>query len=278
MRYVPAGAAYRLVTWGTPIALLFAPGYFNRAASNMQHVLGPEVGPRDARRLAHEAFVNYGRYMVDLLRLPHVQTSDLLRDVDIRGWENVDKAFGHGRGVVFVTGHIGNWDMAGAVLVAHGRDVSVLVETLKPARWNERVQRIREHVGMKAIPIESGLRDMLAVLRCKEGLAILVDRPVDRNGVLVTFFGRQTHVPAGAATLAVRTGAPVLPAVLVRNDETGGYLLHIGEPILREATGSVARDVEVLSQRVMSWLEEMIRRYPDQWYMFRSMWPGASTF
>jgi KDO2-lipid IV(A) lauroyltransferase len=164
--------------------------------------------------------------------------------------------------------------MAGAAFVARGHPVSALVETLKPARWNERVQRTRIAAGVKAIPIEHGVRDMLATLRKREGLAVLVDRPSGEDGVPVTFFGRRTRVPGGAATLALRTGSPVVPAALVRDPHGTGYLAHIGPPIV----GEKGDDPAAVMQRIMSWLEGIIRRYPDQWFMFRQMWPSSEQF
>lgn len=273
MRFVPVPVAYRLVAWCTPLALiLFARGHLGRATSNMRQVLGPQADPRDARRLTVAAFVNYARYMVDLVRLPHLLPADLTREVRIEGWEHVEAAYTYGNGVVFATGHIGNWDMAGAAFAARGRPISALVETLTPARWNERVQRTRIAAGVKAIPIENGVRDMIAALRKREGLAVLVDRPIADEGVPVTFFGRTTRVPGGAATLALRTGSPVVPAALVR-DPRGGYLAHIGPPIVGERNDG---PTEVM-QRIMSWLEGIIRRYPDQWFMFRHMWPSTDN-
>ena len=269
MRYVPVSVAYRLVAGATPVALqLFARGYLERATANMCQVLGPHADPREARRLTRAAFANYARYMVDLVRLPHLDPRDLLQTIRIEGWEHVEAAFDVGRGVVFATGHIGNWDLAGAAFAAHGHPVNALVETLKPARWNERVQRTRIAAGVKAIPIENGLRDMLSALRHREGLAVLVDRPVP-DGVPVTFFGRTTRVPGGAATLALRTGSPVVPAVLVRNPHGPGFVAHIGPPII----GAQGDDATIVMQHIMSWLEGIIRRYPDQWFMFRQMWP-----
>jgi KDO2-lipid IV(A) lauroyltransferase len=90
--------------------------------------------------------------------------------------------------------------------------------------------------------------------------------------VPVTFFGRPTRVPGGAATLALRTGSPVVPAALVRDPRGRGYLAHIGPPMF----GGRGDDPSVLMQRVMSWLEAVIQRYPDQWFMFRQMWPVAA--
>lgn len=272
MRFVPVALAYRLVTFFTPVWLqLFARGHLRRATDNMRQVLGPHADPREAQRITRRAFANYARYMVDLVRMPHLKRQDLANCVRVDGWEHVETAYRYGKGVVFATGHIGNWDMAGAAFAARGKAVSALVETLQPPRWNERVQRTRTAAGVKAIPIENGPRDMLAALRKHEGLAVLVDRPLVADGVAVTFFGKRTRVPAGAATLALRTGSPVVPAVLVRNPRGTGYLAHIGPPIV----GERGDDASAVMQRIMSWLEGIIRRYPDQWFMFRHMWPAA---
>jgi lauroyl/myristoyl acyltransferase len=272
MRFVPVDVAYRLAAGGTPLVLqLFARGHMHRATDNMRQVLGPQADPREARRLTRAAFANYARYMVDLVRLPHVKSRELVDSIRVDGWENVEAAYTYGKGVVFATGHIGNWDMAGAAFAARGRPVSAIVETLKPARWNERVQRTRTAAGVKAIPLENGPREMIATLRKQEGLAVLVDRPLETDGVAVTFFGRRTRVPGGAATLALRTGSPVVPAALVRDPRGKGYLAHIGAPIV----GQRGDDASAVMQGVMSWLEGIIRLYPDQWFMFRQMWPSS---
>src|SRR6266498_1144785 len=88
----------------------------------MQQVLGPNVDLHEARRLTRAAFANYARYMVDLVRMPHLHPGELLANVRIEGWEHVEDAFNVGKGVVFATGHIGNWDLAGAAFAATGRD------------------------------------------------------------------------------------------------------------------------------------------------------------
>jgi lauroyl/myristoyl acyltransferase len=277
MQFVPVRIAYRIVGWGTPLWLLmFARGHLERATENMRQVLGPQVDIRVARRQARAAFANYARYLVDISRMPHLNPRELIDGVRVEGWEHVDAAFNVGKGVVFATGHIGNWDLAGAAFAARGKPVSAIVETLSPARWNERVQRTRMAAGVKAIPLESGIRDMLAALRKHEGLAVLVDRPLAAEGVPVTFFGRTTRVPAGAATLALRTGSPVVPAALVRDPEGAGFVAHIGPPIIGEG-GEKTAEVQAVMQRIMSWLEGIIVRYPDQWFMFRQMWPGSEA-
>lgn len=275
-RVVPVQAAYRLVGWVTPLALLCAPGHVRRARENMRQVLGPDASERDVRRRTLAVFMNYGRYMVDLLRLPSLDARKVLDSIEVSGWEHVEEAFSRGGGVVFVTGHIGMWDLAAAGFVTKsGRPVSVLVETLRPPSWNTRVQQIRKRVGMRAIAVETGLRDMVAALRRKEGLAILADRPVGPEGVPITFFGRRAYVPGGAATLALRTGSPVVPVTVLRKGGGNEYEVLVGEPISIQPSGDPSRDIQALTQRFMERLEAVIREKPEQWYMFRRMWRTA---
>lgn len=273
IRHVPPDVAHRLVGWFTPLVLIFARPYVDRATDNMRQVLGPDARAKDARRLARLAFANYARYMVDLLRMPWIDLRHLEDHVELVGWEHVERAGAAGKGVLMVTAHIGSWDLAGSIIASRGKTLNVLVETLRPLRWNTRVQALREKMGMRTIPIESGVREMLAALRRGETLALLVDRPVGLEGVLVTFFGRHTRVPGGAATLAIRTGAPIVPAIMVRHPTGRGYLACVSEPIYPEARSAGPLAVQRTTQRVMDWLEATVRQYPDQWYMFRRMWP-----
>lgn len=277
VRVIPTPVAYRLVRFGAPIAQFALPGFFHRACANMRQVLGPEARDRQVRQLTRRAFQNYACYMVDMLRMPGMDRSEFFHAIEIQGLQHLDRAVQAGRGVIVVTGHIGSFDMSGAAVAARGIPVNAVVETLQPPAWNARVQRIRETMGVHAIPLESGVREMLTVLRNNEVLGILVDRPLTEGGVQVQFFGRETRVPAGAATLGLRTGAALLPAVLLRHPTGKGYLACLGEPIAtRTADGKPAGDPVTLTQRCMHWLEACIRTYPDQWYMFRHMWPASA--
>jgi lauroyl/myristoyl acyltransferase len=274
--WLPPRVSYALAAIGAWIVYWCWPAKRRNAIANYRVILGPDGPPGAAARLARGAFRNYGRYLVDMLRLNGWQLKEVERRLVVYGMEHVEAALARGRGLIFVGGHIGNSDLGGAILASRGYPVHVIAETLRPLRWNRLVQETRRLTGMQVIPAEDGLRDVLRALRRNEVLAFLVDRPTHRegDGVPVAFFGAATRVPAGAATLALRTGASLVAACVVR--ARGGYVVHITPPLTIERTGSLQTDVQRLTQQIMATLEGFIRQYPDQWFMFRPMWPESA--
>jgi KDO2-lipid IV(A) lauroyltransferase len=243
------------------------------AVRNLGQVLGPRRSPARARRLARLAFQNYGRYLVDMLRLSGWQLKEVERRIAVSGVEHVEEALARGKGLIFVGGHLGNSDLGGAWLAGRGYPVHVIAETLQPQRWNDLVQETRRLTGMNVIATNEGVREILRVLRRNEVLAFLVDRPTHREGegVPVCFFDAWTRVPAGAATLALRTGASLIAACVVRDAD--GYVVRVSPLLEIERSGDLQADIQRLTQRIMSALEEFIGQYPEQWFMFRAMWP-----
>jgi lauroyl/myristoyl acyltransferase len=269
-RWAPLWFAYAVASLIGWCAFFLYPDKRGNAVRNMASVLGSEADPGMIRRLAHRAFVNYAKYLVDMMRLTGISLEDLERQVTVTGWENFLEARDTGAGLIFIGGHIGNSDLAAAILAGRGFPVNVIAEPLHPPRWDAVVQAARRAVGLKVIPLGSNARRFLRVLREKEILAFLIDRPED-EGVSVRFFGRTTTVPAGAAALALRSNAGILGAYIVRSGNQ--WVAHISPAIPRPETGDPGRDLEALMQSLFDWLEHVIRQHPDQWFMFRPMWP-----
>jgi KDO2-lipid IV(A) lauroyltransferase len=273
IRWLPRTWWYRLADLLVPLALLGWPGHVGRATTNLRRVLGPDATEAELQRRTRAIFRNYARYMIDLLWLPNATVAERERNVTIFGWEQVPDALARGRGLLIVTGHLGNWDLPAAVLAGRGYPTNVIVETLEPPAWNERVQAIRERVGLRAIPMETGVREIYATLQRNEVVALVFDRPLLTGGVEVEFFGAPTRVPEGVARLALRTGATVVGAVGIRRGAR--FVAPVSSPLVVTPTGSRERDVQALTQQIMTWFEGQVRQYPDQWFMFRDFWPGA---
>ncbi|MCL5962701.1 MAG: lysophospholipid acyltransferase family protein [Chloroflexi bacterium] len=268
---LPIRVSYGITIFLAHLVYYSWPALRSSVIKNMRQVLGPEADESLVKEMSKGAFRNYFKYLVDFLRFPHVTSEELERVIHSSGWENLDRALEFGKGVIFIGFHFGNWDLAGAIMGMRGYPLNVVAESFEPERLNELIQRYRIEKGMRIIPLETAARKVLRSLRQNEILGLLIDRPEPQSGVPVEFFGNVARVPAGAATLALKTGAKLVLGYLVRcpdNTFTGGITPQIDF----EATGDPTQDIQRLTQQIMHAVEDLIRSHPDQWYMFRDMW------
>lgn len=268
---VPLRVSYAIAAALSDLAFLALPEKRRNAIENMAYVLGPAATPREVRRSARRAMRNYARYLVDFLRMPSVTYEEVQRRVQFDGWHFLDAALEGGKGAIFCSVHMGSWDFGAGALALAGYPVHAVVDTFKHPHLNEFIQSSRRRTGMQVIPVNEAPRRVLTVLRQNAVLGLLVDRPSPHDGVPVTFFGAEARLPAGAAALALRTGASVVTMGLVRRPDNS-FVGLIRPPIEYRPTGNREEDVAALTQRIVASLEEMIRAYPDQWFMFRKMW------
>ncbi len=246
-------------------------GQRDAITANMRRVLGPAASARQVRQTARRAYVNYFSYLVDFLRFPYIEPDRLQQSIATAGWEHLERALAAGRGAICVTLHLGAFDLAGWVVARRGYPVNAIVESFEPPKLNELIQSRRMLNGIGIIPLENPTRRIINALRRNEVLALLIDRPAP-DGVVVEFFGARTTIPAGPASLALKTGAALMPGFVVRRPDNT-YYGQINPAIEFEPTGDRGRDIQALSQALMHALEGIVRQYPDQWYMFRPMWP-----
>lgn len=270
-QHLPLRVSYQLATWLADLIYLTWTQKKCNMWDNMAHVLGPQAHWKQVNHLAKQSLRHYFKYLVDFLRFPVMTAEEIQRLVKITGWENFDRALEAGKGIIFIGLHMGAWDFGGAALALRNYKMNVVVDTFNPPRLNAFMVRARTRMGMKVIPLEKATRRVFQALRHNEALALLIDRPLTDSGVRVKFFDAFTRVPSGAARLALRTGARVIPGGLIRLPDNS-FQAIVGHHIPFQSTGDLKRDIQVLTQRIMSSLEEMVRQYPDQWYMFRRMW------
>lgn len=267
---VPFRVAYAIGGLAGNIAYIAWWGGRRTTRENMSIVLGlPEDHPAVART-ARRSLVNYMRYIVDLSRLAQETPQSIERRIIFDEWDLIDDAFSRGKGVIFVLMHFGMWDLGGAIIAQRGHIMNVVAETLEHPQMNEIVQGTRAFRGMRVIPMEKAASKIVRALHANEAVGILIDRPVPGAGVPATFFGARTEVPAGVGRIALRTDAALMVVALAR--ASGNRVTGIVEPIEVTHTDDATADLRAVTQRVMSAHERIIRRYPDQWFMFRRMW------
>lgn len=273
-RYMPLRAAYFLAN---VLATVLWWGWRSKRETAVENLMRVVNDRAAATRAARYSFLNFARYNVDFLRAQKIRPDDLLSKVDYDRWDEIDAAFREGKGVIFVLMHLGNWDMGGAVIAARGHPLNVVADTYLNDRTNAIVVEKRQVRGMKVIPSDRAAAGIVRALRRNEALALLIDTPVEDGGVEVKFFGEHTMVPAGPARIALRTGARVIPVGLPRASGTSDRIIGMADLDVRVTpSGDDERDVQALTQRIMTAHERFIRAYPDQWYIFRRMWPARA--
>ncbi len=250
------------------------PGKRATTLANMRQVLGPAAGKGEVRLMARRSFRNYAKYLAEFTHLPRWNDADLEGLMSsVSGWQHVDQALADGKGAIFVTPHFGNWDVGGWYF-GRRHAFSAVAEPLEPPELDVLVQgwRRAKHIGI--IPLANAARGVMRALKNGELVALVADRPTHRqgDGARVRFFGAWTRVPAGAAHFALKTGAPVVVAGVWRTPQNT-YAGFAMPPLRFTPSGDADRDVNGAMQRVMGHIEAVIREHPDQWYMFRRMWP-----
>ena len=252
------------------------------AVSNMRRVLGPEASWQTVKHMARRSFRNYAITMVDFLRFPYLDQEDVTGSVPTReGIHHLFEARDKGKGLLVISAHIGNWDIAASLFMTYGLPLSAVSETHEPQKMDDLVNGTREKAGMKIIKIETNsLRQIFTALKKNETVTILLDKPETREtGVPVQFFGETAYLPGGPAAIALKTRAAVLMGYCIRRPGNRTFEGIVTAPIEYEhlLNGDKEHDIQVITQAMATLMEEQIRRFPDQWYMFREMWPRTEA-
>jgi KDO2-lipid IV(A) lauroyltransferase len=233
----------------------------------------------EIRRTARRSLVNYCKYLADFARFPALSPEQLAAAVTgDSDFQALDEALARKRGAVLVCMHFGNWDLGAGAAAARGYPLTVVAETFPDPRLDAMVVGSRTRLGMEIIKLEKAGPSLLRTLKNNGLLALLIDRPRPGDGVTVNFFGEAVEVPAGPARLALRTGAMVVPAAFARVAPNALKVKALTDFDIRvDLEGDEAHDVQSLTQAIMDSHERFIRQYPDQWYMFREMWPRRTA-
>jgi KDO2-lipid IV(A) lauroyltransferase len=241
---------------------------------NLRRVYGPDFGGRELRRAVDATFESYARYWAESLRLPGTSAEALDAGLTIEGIEHLQGALDGGRGVILAVPHLGGWEWAGFwVAEVLERPISVVVESLEPADVFAWFKELREAFGMNVIALgpDAGPA-VIRALKRNHVVCLLCDRSIDGAGPEVEFFGERTVLPAGPATLALRTGAPLLPTAIYFRGRAHHAVLRPPLPLERE--GRLRTDVARVTQLLAQELESLIRAAPDQWHLMQPNWPS----
>lgn len=262
------------------IACGFATKTRNRVIQHLTIAFGKEKSEKEVIKLARMVFEMLGKNTGEMLRATRIKTlDDLEKFLVTDGMENYERAIGKGKGVIFLTCHLGAFDLQVSNMALRGLNPSIIGTPLKDERLNELLWNYRNMHG--AIAIERGRETfrLIKVLKSGGSVALLIDQDTKVKSRFVNFFGRPAATPVGATVLAMKTGASVVPTYVYLGDDWKQHM-HILPEIPMRITGDDEADMIYNTQILTNFIEDIIRKHPGQWVWMHERWktkPGEEV-
>jgi KDO2-lipid IV(A) lauroyltransferase len=238
--------------------------------NNLLRVLGPETSGKELRKVSRAGMRSYGRYWMEVFRLPVITPEQIQRDMVINS--DAEQALAEasaGNGVIFALPHMGNWEVAGAFVVGRGVKFTTVAERLKPESVFDMFVAFRERLGMEVLPLGGpSIFGVLAQrLRAGHMVCLLCDRDLTESGVEVDFFGEKARMAAGPAALAVQTGASLRAVTLSFTED--GWAANVSPDIPVPGDGTRKEKAAAMTQQLASAFEKGIAEHPQDWHMLQ---------
>lgn len=238
---------------------------------NLTYAFGYQKKRYEIQNIAKQVFINLIKIVFEIGWSLHLDEKQLAKHFTIIGRDNVRKAYEKGKGVLILTAHFGNWELLSIIAPMLAYPVSVVVRPLDFKPLDHFFGNLRTRFGGKMIPKKRAFTKILKSLKRRELVGLLMDQNVDwYEGVFVDFMGHRTCTSSGLAFLALKTGAPVVPVFMVR--EKWGFRAEFGPEITTINTGDRRTDLETNTRQYNRVIEDIIRRYPDQWFWVHQRW------
>lgn len=250
-----------LALWGCPAWRL------KMAAANIEECL--QVDAVAARKIAEESMRRFGRMVVEVLRFPLLNEQNIDELVHVEGLENIERAYAEGKGIVMVTGHFGNWELLGAAVALHGYPLLSVARQQNQQDMDRFINEYREMVGQK-ITYNRGRGSLLSIVRqlkLNQVVGLIYDQDTSDSGVELRLFGKDCHVPDGAAVLSRMNGAPIVP-MFIHNNADGSLRVKVYTPMYCEGKDDYVR----VMRELVSILEQEVREDPAMWFWVHDRW------
>lgn len=282
---LPLKVAYKVAVFLSDIHYIFADKDRAAVKANLKAIF-PEKTDREIQQIRIKMFRNFAKYLVDFFRYEKIDKEYIKNNLKVENPHYLKQALSSGKGVIILSAHIGNWELGAVVISILGYDLWVVALEHKYKKINDFFNAQRKSKGIKVIPFNRAVRQSINILKDNRLLALVGDRDFTKEGgIVINFFGKATSFPKGPAALSLKTGAVIIPGFMIRNEDDS-FTLKIHPPInsiLREEKSQSSdsknsfskmseKDLQELTKRYTIIIEDYIKKYPDQWYMFRKFW------
>jgi len=233
----------------------------------------PEMPRRQRRSILRAEFVSLGRQLAEFCLFPRYTRENVGHVVVYDGFENFERAYTQGKGVLFLTGHLGGWELSAFAHSLQGYPLSIVMRSVDNPYVDRMIQRYRTMHGNRTVDKDDFVRGLLAAMRAGETVGILMDTNMTPpQGVFVDFFGIPAYTASGLARIALRTDAAVVPGFTVWDSSLRKYRLHFDPAVELVRTGDDQADIIANTAKFTRIIEDYVRRYPDQWLWVHRRW------
>lgn len=242
----------------------------------------PEKTIHARKRILRGVYTSLGRLLAEFTKFPEYTRENVKRVAVYEGFENFERARERGRGVLFMTAHLGGWEVGAFAHSVYGNPLNVMMRELDNPYLDRLVTEYRSLHGNRMMLKDDFARGLIGAMRRGETVGILMDTNMTPpQGVFVDFFGHLACTASGVAKVALRTGAAVVPAFTTWDKELGKYRIHFEPPIPLVSTGDDEADAVTNTAAFTKKIEEFVRKYPDQWLWVHRRWkarpPGEKS-
>ncbi len=233
----------------------------------------PEKTRRQRSKILRGVFVSLGRQAGELCLFPKLTKENIREVVIYDGFENFDRAFAHGRGVLFLTAHLGAWELSALAHSLQGHPLQVLMRPLDNPYLDRLTRHYRSLYGNVMLDKDDSLRAILKAMRAGKTTGVLMDTNMMLSqGIFVDFFGIPACTTSSVARIALRTGAAVVPGFTIWDPTLGKYRLRFEPELKLIQTGDDEKDIIANTALFNRVIEDYVRRYPDQWLWVHRRW------
>ncbi|MCA9407159.1 MAG: lysophospholipid acyltransferase family protein [Candidatus Omnitrophica bacterium] len=266
---LPLKLAYRFAEFISDLQYTFSYKDRNAVTNNLKIILSDQTKLKWSTR---EVFRNFGRYLVDFFRMKYTLNHEFIKHhVKLVNVDKFKEVTAYGKGGIVLTAHSGNWELGAAILSVLNLPLMAVALPHNNKLVNQLFNQQRENQGITVVPSNIAVRKCSQWLRDNKFIALVGDRDFGPNGEKLPFLGREAFIPKGPAIFSFKTGAPIIPTFLIRESDTK-FILTVNDPIYPPSALEAGDKKEILVNYIKKYIvviEEMIRRYPEQWLMYR---------
>jgi KDO2-lipid IV(A) lauroyltransferase len=271
-RMLPRGLA-RILGIAIGYLVYVLHGRLRRVGMRNLAMAMPEKSKRERRKIVRGVFRTLGRQLADFCQFSSYTPNNIESLAVYEGFENFQHAESRGKGVLFLTAHLGGWEIGSFAHALYGHPMQVVMRPLDNPYLDKIVRRSRSLHENRTFEKDEFARGLLAAMRKGETVGLLMDQNMTPpQGIFVDFFGIPAYTAGGVARVAMKTDAAVVPAFTIWDPVLGKYRVHFDPAVCLIRTGADEADVEANTQKFTKVIEDFVRKYPDQWLWVHKRW------